>query len=84
MVDEGKNIGFLGQWKLNLTEESITLTTEAKDMKSDWKAIENISETEKHVFIFISAVKAFIIPKGAFENESSKKEFLEEVYRRKS
>jgi hypothetical protein len=83
MVDEGKNIGFLGKSKLRLTEEGIILITEAKEMKSGWKAIENICETEKHIFIFISAVEAYIVPKNAFENESSKKEFLEEVYRRK-
>ena len=77
MVDEGKNVGFLGNSKLILTEEGITLITEARESKTSWKAVESICETEKHIFIFISAVEAYIVPNRIFESENMKKEFLE-------
>jgi hypothetical protein len=79
LVDEGKNVGFLGNSKLTLTEEGITLINEAKELKTSWKAVESICETEKHIFIFISAVEAYIVPNRIFQDENMKKEFLEQL-----
>lgn len=42
-------------------------------------SIEKIEETEKHLFIYISPVSAFIVPIEAFEDRESKKEFISKL-----
>ncbi|ROR30365.1 YcxB-like protein [Mobilisporobacter senegalensis] len=61
VVNEGKNNDILGHHCLFITEESIIEKSENSESK--YNIIEKVAETEKHLFIYVNTVSAYIIPK---------------------
>nr|WP_272507525.1 YcxB family protein [Clostridium aestuarii] len=76
MFNEGKNVNILGSRSLSVTEEGITSVNNSGESKTNWSSVEKITETKKHIYIYISAINAYIIPVRAFKNENEKGEFL--------
>lgn len=76
MLDESENKDMLGKRSLSLAEKGIIELSTLSELKTDWSAIEKITQTEKHIFIFTSSVAAYILPVRVFENESEKKKFI--------
>ena len=77
MYNEGKNKGIICKHRLSLTPDMIINTTDFGESKTYWSSVEKIASTDNHVFIYASAVMAFIIPKRAFSDESKYTEFIE-------
>lgn len=75
MLDENGSEGMMGDHSLTLTERSIINSTPRGDSRTDWKNIKKIIETQKHIFIFISAESAYILPARVFKDENEKKKF---------
>ena len=76
MLDEGENADMLGNRSLTLTEKCIIDLSTLSESKTDWSVIEKITQTKKHIFIFISAVAAYILPVRVFKDENEKKKFI--------
>ena len=76
MLDEGENADMLGNRSLTLTEKCIIDSSTLSESKTDWSVIEKITQTKKHIFIFISAVAAYILPVRVFKDENEKKKFI--------
>jgi len=75
MIDEGKNADMLGNQSLTLTEDAIVNISNFSESKTNWHTVENVVETKEHIFIYISAVMAYIIPIRIFESVNQKNEF---------
>lgn len=78
MLNEGENEGkgILGKHSFSLSEDGIVDISEHSELRTKLSAIENAVESKDHVFIYISAVSAFIIPNGVFESEAHKQDLL--------
>jgi hypothetical protein len=60
-----KNKGTLGWHDLEITETGLRETSEAGAQDVRFDGIEKIAESESHVFIYIGAVLAHVVPKAA-------------------
>ena len=79
IIAEDKSEEMLGKRCLTLTEKSIFNLTPSGESKTDWKDIKKITETQKHIFIFISSASAYILPARVFKNEDEKKKFMDNL-----
>jgi hypothetical protein len=75
-LKEGENKGILGKHILLFTHQEIIDTTEQGVSKFAWKTINKIISNEKYIFIYMSAVSAYIIPKKIFDNDSAINDFM--------
>jgi hypothetical protein len=76
LIAEGKNAGIFGQHRISITPQEVREVLSVGDSSRRWSAIERIAETDDHVFIYISALSAYIIPKLAFNNELACQQFI--------
>ena len=74
MLEEGKTTGIVGIHNLSVSEDGIIDKTEFSETKYD--LIEKIVESETHIFIYVSAVMAYIIPIRVFAIADEKDNFL--------
>ena len=63
MYAEGRNEGTIGRQKLRVAPSGLTNSSEQGESQINWSAVERIAETPSHIFIYISAVTAFVIPR---------------------
>lgn len=74
ILEEGKTTGIIGNHSFSFTEEGIVDKTEFSETK--YNLIEKVVESETHIFIYVSAVMAYIIPTRVFHSVDEKSEFL--------
>lgn len=74
MLDEGKTTGILGNHIFSYTKEGVVDKTEFSE--TSYNLIEKIVESEAHIFIYVSAVMAYIIPIKIFGSAEKKEIFL--------
>ncbi len=63
MFKEGENKMDIGLQELEVTSEGLTEKNEFGESKFNWKAIERIASTPDYYYIYISAMKALVVPK---------------------
>lgn len=63
MLDEGDNSALLGNHEIEFTGDYFFVKEPGSECKIKWSAINKIEENEKYIFIFITSVTAYIIPK---------------------
>ena len=73
---EGKNLSLLGKHSIEISEKSITETSETSEVKHTWATVEKIVETESLIIIYVSAVSAYIVPIKAFNSIEEKNSFI--------
>jgi hypothetical protein len=61
---EGRNKGTLGRHRLSLTDSTLREESEAGSSETRFDAIERIAETPSHVFVYVGAVHAHVIPRS--------------------
>ncbi len=76
MLSEGKKSSVVGSHNLTITENGIVDRSEHSEAKTQFSGIENIVEDKDHIFIYVSANSAHIIPIRMFVNEEQKNELL--------
>jgi hypothetical protein len=74
MLAEGKTTGILGNHSFSFTEEGFVDKTEFSETR--YNLIEKVVESETHIFIYVSALMAYIIPIRIFGSVDEKKNFL--------
>lgn len=77
LIKEGKNIGFLGNCSLILSDEGINVISDSGEVKTRWEGIERISVDKEHIFIYFGSLAAHIVPIRVFADNSEKEFFLE-------
>lgn len=76
MVDEGKNAGMFDNQSLTLSLDGIINIGSLDESKTKYEAVEKVAETNDYVFIYISSIKAYIIPIRAFVGLNQRNEFV--------
>jgi hypothetical protein len=67
---------FIGAHKYSVSPEGVRDNDEAI---VKWTAIENIAQTDAHIFILVYPKKAIIIPKRAFPDDAAIRRFVQDV-----
>jgi hypothetical protein len=78
MIEEGKN-EFLGKQSIEINDEFLLRKTKVSEMTVHWLGIERIAQDDKYVFIYDSALSAFIVPKKAFKNKKEMDLFFKKI-----
>lgn len=82
MLREGINTDFLGERTLDLQEDAIYERGISSESKKSWDAVEKVIEGKKHIYIYVSAITAFIVPLTAFADDDEKNQFLSMINRK--
>lgn len=81
LVREGQNRGILGTHTMTLSPNELAYRSEWGHGVLYWPVVERIDETENHVFVFVSSMYAFAIPKRDFETVQECEEFVQTARR---
>jgi len=65
LYPEGENKSVLGEHEIIIEIDGFTEKTHYNQNKQSWEAIEKIVHVENALYIFISSLQAYIIPKNA-------------------
>lgn len=68
-MKEKEGLPFAEETTLNFTEDQIIEITKNQELKVDYKKVEDICETEKAFYIYISSMQALIIPKRVLDQK---------------
>lgn len=72
---EGRNKGIWGRNRLTLNEDEMLETSAIGESRTLWTGVERIAQNKDYIFIYITAVSAFIIPKRAFKDNQEAEGF---------
>lgn len=80
LYSQGNNLALLGHQELVLDSSTITVRNEYSECKYTWDAVEKMSLTANHIFVYVSAGSAIIIPKQSMDKQQLQhlESFLEE------
>ena len=70
-LDEGDNEGLLGPQEVILSPNSIVARNDETEGKSSWKNVKKVVVTDDYVFVYVSSMSAFILPRRSFKAEIS-------------
>ncbi|WML32939.1 YcxB family protein [Clostridium sp. OS1-26] len=76
MLDEGKQENLFGRYSILITHEGILENSNMGQSNTNWNAVERLIETEEYIYIYISPVNAYIVPKRVFQDAMRKSEFI--------
>ena len=79
IIAEGNNKAILGRHILTLSEAGIHAKSPGSESDLEWSTIQKVLQSKSHIFLYISAVNALVIPKKAFPTEQSQQSFLDFV-----
>lgn len=75
-ISEGKNNDFIGHQKMTLKEDCIEGISPNTTAYTKYSAVEKIGCGYNCIFVYIGAIKAYIIPLSAFESDTLRDAFL--------
>lgn len=76
MIKEGKNDGLLGDHVMRMTDEGIVDSTVNGETKVNWSGIIEMKEDNHHIYLYNSAVSAYILPKKELADVEGVRSFL--------
>ncbi len=71
LLEEGSNKGMLGKHTITISPETITQAMRYQTSAVRWEAVDKVVRGEGYLFVYISAVNAYIIPEHAFDGEKA-------------
>lgn len=84
LVDEEKDSEMLGHHSILLNEDVMIEKSSLNESKTEYSTIQDIVETKEYVYIYLSSVMAFIVPKRCFKDSSESKDFIDNLKEKKS
>lgn len=82
LYGDGRNEGMLGPHTVRFDDEWLCELTADREVKTRWRAVEQVALTAEHLFLYVSGFSAVIVPLRAFASEEEKRAFLEQASRR--
>jgi hypothetical protein len=73
---EGINRTVFGDHKVAISASGISHASETSDSRTAWAAVERITETPRHIFLYVGAGLAHIVPRRAFSSEADAQRFV--------
>jgi len=79
ILSEGTNKAIIGRQQIITSEEGLICETNAGGSRINWSSIERVAQDDKYIFLYIGAANAIVVPKSAFSDIQSQREFLDIV-----
>jgi hypothetical protein len=79
LLAEGDNKTLLGHQVISFSPEGIFAKSQTSESKITWSAIDKVTQTDKHFFLYTSSINALVIPKKCFRSEKESKEFWDYI-----
>lgn len=76
MIKEERNDGLLGEHSMILTEEGIVDTSSNRETKVTWSGIKSFKEDNENLYLYNSAVSAYILPKRGIDHLDKLKSYI--------
>ena len=76
LFDEGRNRALFGHHHIKLLEDKIEVSTEFSRGEVKWEGVERVEEDENYIFLYVSALNAYVINKKYFASEESARHFF--------
>jgi hypothetical protein len=76
LLAEGRNEGLIGHTKVILTPEAIVGQTSRGEEKLFWHSVNQVVETATCIYIYVSSMSAYIIPRRAFSSDEQRLNFI--------
>ena len=80
LFDEGRNRALFGHHHIRLLQDHLEVSTEFSRGEVKWEGVERVEHDENYVFIYISALNAYVINKRYFPGEEHAQAFFESAY----
>ena len=77
LLREGRNELLQQAHRMSLEETGIKVRSELGESRLAWSAVERVEETETHIYIYIGALTAHVIPKWAFNTRREAEDFFD-------
>lgn len=77
VAKEGRNRGLLTAHHFSIDEAGLVDRTSVTETRTSWEGVERVVQTDAHIFIYVSATSAHVIPKSAFATPQQAQEFFE-------
>ncbi len=71
----GKNAGVLGPHRLSAGPEWLSESTDVREVRTHWRAVERVEDAGEHLFLYVTAFSAVIVPKRAFATPADAEAF---------
>ena len=71
MLREGRSRTMIGLQRQTFTPEQITSSSEVSSATLSWTTIERIVSTDTHIFVYLSALSAIMLPRRIFQTDAS-------------
>jgi hypothetical protein len=75
-LNDPRNATSLARCWLSITPQGILTANDVGETRSDWRRIQEVVETENHLFLYIGSDEALVIPRRAFAKDNLWKEFV--------
>jgi hypothetical protein len=79
LFDEGKNRALFGHHRMLLHDDRIEVSTEYSRGEVRWEGVERVEQDEQYVYIYVSALNAYVIPKKYFPSPQQSQIFFQEA-----
>jgi hypothetical protein len=76
LFDEGRNRALFGHHHIKLLEDRIEVSTEYSRGEVKWEGVERVEEDENYIFLYVSALNAYVINKKYFASEEGARQFF--------
>lgn len=74
-LEAGKDDAMFGAQTVVVSQEGLITRDRAGESMTKWAAVQNVAQSEKHLFVYTSSARAIIVPKRAFASEHDLEEF---------
>lgn len=70
VLSRGQNRDLFSPQRLTMSGEGIQTSSPYQNSRISWGAVEKVFKTDEHVFMFLSAMSALIVPRTAFPTDA--------------
>jgi hypothetical protein len=81
---EGSNRNTIGKHVMVLTPEELIDSTDVNRTAYKWIGVNKIVTDDRYIYLYVASLSAFIVPKRAFPDETSVRDFMETAERFRS
>ncbi|MGQ9807317.1 MAG: YcxB family protein [Armatimonadota bacterium] len=79
MYGEGRNRALFGRHVMTVSSEGVTDEGPGTRTQTRWESVERIARSMDHLFIYLNAVAAHVVPARAFRDRGEFERFVESV-----
>ncbi len=81
IFEDTRNRVVLGRHQMKLLPEHIEVSTDYSRGEVSWEGVERVEQDDSHIYVYVSALNAYVINKRYFPTREAAQLFYEQAYR---